>query len=114
MFLLGCVPVRLHLHPATYDSPSQRHDAAEGQGLARLCLQLAVRPLHQPLDAAALRIFPLRNPGAAHLPPGPGHQRGHSARLHSEVLPDSFPPLLSADQDFERHKEVHPHPAVLP
>ena len=65
---LGGLPIRIHLHPSADDPPQERNSAAERQeGLAGVGLQLAVRPLRQPLDSAAVRVAPFRNFGASHL-----------------------------------------------
>ena len=65
---LGGLPIRIHLHPSADDPPQERNSAAEREeGLAGVGLQLAVRPLRQPLDSAAVRVAPFRNFGASHL-----------------------------------------------
>ena len=43
-----------------------------------------------------------------------GHQWSHPPCLHTQILPTTFPPLLTTYQDFQRHQEVYPHPALLP
>ena len=64
----GGLPVRVHLHPSADDPSPERDAAAEGQeGLAGVGLQLAVRPLRQPVDPALVRIPSLGNFGASDL-----------------------------------------------